>query len=91
MNLWKQIEVYILTFGVEWLQGNAQQIEADLAPYISGGEAAIVAAVGKFSPAFGALLQAALDSLGAELPKYEGDAVAWLIALGQAYIKKLKG
>jgi hypothetical protein len=91
MNLWVQIQIYILTFGISWLQGNAQQIEADLAPYINDGEAALVAAVNKLSPMFGALLQAALNELGPEIPKLEGDGVAWLIALAQAYLKKLQG
>ncbi|HEY1882933.1 MAG TPA: hypothetical protein VGG51_07830 [Candidatus Cybelea sp.] len=91
MNLWTQIEIYVLTLGISWLQGNAQQIEKDLAPYIQDGENAIIAAVSKLSPSLGALLQAALTALGPDLPKFEGDAVAWLVAVAQAYLKKLQG
>lgn len=91
MNLWQQIEIYAITFALTWLQGNAQQIENDIAPYISKGEAAVIEAVSKLSPVLGALLQTAFNALGPDVPKLEGDGVTWLEGIAEAYLQKLQG
>ncbi len=89
--MFKNWWIAIVKFGITELQDDSANLEKDLQPYIQDGENAVVAALTKINPELGAFVQAALSSLAGEIPKYEGDAVAWIVAVLQAYVKQLGG
>jgi hypothetical protein len=89
--MFKQWWIDLVEFAISELQNDSAELEKDLAPYIGEGENAVVAALTKINPELGAFVQAALNSLTGEIPKYEGDAVGWLVKVLQAYVKQLGG
>lgn len=83
----------ILKWGAEQalaaLKAESGALEGFVNQYAPQGEAEIEALAAKFNPILGAVVTAAVQALGAEVPKYEGDAVAWLEAVLTAWIAKL--
>jgi hypothetical protein len=85
--------IYALTFAKTFVQANASQIQAFMGKEVGYGEQAVLDAVKHLPDGqyFAVIIETAFANLGAQLPKYEGDAVAFLLAVIAAEIKRLGG
>lgn len=87
--MWDQLLKWGAQEALAALKAEAAPLEQFLNPYIADGEGAIQAAAAKFNPILGSVVAAAIADLGPDVPKFEGDAVAWLEAVLTAWIAKL--
>jgi len=91
MTWYDQIEVEIAQAAVDFIKADATQLEKDLEPYVKSGEQSVINAAKKVSPLLGMAVEYAVNYLGKDLPKYEGDAVAWIEATIEAFIANKQG
>lgn len=71
------------------VKNDATALEAERAPLVTAGETDVVALANKVSPVLGAIVQSAVNALGSDVPKFEGNAVAWIEAVLEAFIAKV--
>lgn len=91
MNWYQQIAAQMAQAALDFIEADASTLEKDLAPFVTEGETAVVAAATKLNPLLGAAVSLAVDTLGNEVPAFEGDAVKWVEAVLEAFIAKMQG
>jgi hypothetical protein len=83
-----ELEIEGAKFVLSYIQANKDKFEQELAPFVKDGEVEIVALAKKVNPWVALAVEAAVKYLGPNVPKYEGDAVAWIEAALEAFIAK---
>lgn len=91
MSFVQEILVWAANGVLDYVTKHADSLKTKLDGFVKEGETSLQDVANKMSPIVGAVVAEVVAVLGPDVPKYEGDAVAWVEAALKAFIAKESG